>query len=370
MARSKAPGHDIIVIGASAGGVPALIEICRALPTDLEAAVFVVVHTSPTSPGVLPQILGRSGPLSCSFPKDGGIIETGRIYVAPPDHHMLLTGDSVHLTRGPKENGFRPAVDPLFRTAARAFGSRVIGVVLSGGLDDGTEGLLFIKQVGGIAVVQDPAEAEFPSMPASAVEAVEVDHIVNIKQMSGLLERLTHERPAQGAFVMPKNLPDEPETAAVAQTGLKDKTMPGPPTPLTCPECGGSLWETTHDQRVARYRCHVGHSYTPKGLLVTKSAEVESALWSALRTLEENAELRRRMAKRASQGKLNGVAEQYERAAADAEKRATVIREVLMTEREGNGDGDNGQVRGDMSGDGASKNALQKAKLAGRRRRK
>jgi two-component system, chemotaxis family, protein-glutamate methylesterase/glutaminase len=366
LAKSKALGHDIIVIGASAGGVPALTEICRALPRDLEAAVFVVVHTSPTSPGVLPQILDRSGPLSCSFPFDGQSIEMGRVYVAPPDHHMLLS-DAIHLTRGPKENGFRPAVDPLFRTAARAFGSRVVGVVLSGGLDDGTEGLLFIKQVGGIAVVQDPAEAAFPSMPASAIEAVEVDHVVTVKQMPVLLERLTHERAAQGAVVMAKDLPDEPEAAAVGDKGLKNKTMPGPPTPMTCPECGGSLWEISQGQRVTRFRCHVGHSYTPKGLLVTKSAEVESALWSALRTLEENAELRRRMAERAAEGKLNGVAQQYQRAAADAEERATVIRQVLMSEREGNGEDTNGHSLRDER---AGKSAVTKAKLAGRRRRK
>ena len=138
VSESTQHGHDIIVIGASAGGVPALMDLARALPEDLKAAIFIVIHTSPTSPGILPQILDRVGPLPASFPQDGETIRNGRIYVAPPDHHLLLTDSVIRLTRGPKENGFRPAIDPLFRSAASAFAGRVVGVVLSGGLDDGT----------------------------------------------------------------------------------------------------------------------------------------------------------------------------------------------------------------------------------------
>ena len=172
------PGRDIIVVGASAGGVQALSDLVRGLPADLPAAVFIVVHTSPTSPGILPEILQRTGPLEAAHCRNGEPIRHGRIYVAPPDHHMVLRDDLVELTRGPRENGFRPAVDPLFRTAARRYGRRVVGVVLSGGLDDGCEGLALIKQYGGLAVVQEPAEAVVPSMPANAIATVSVDHVL------------------------------------------------------------------------------------------------------------------------------------------------------------------------------------------------
>src|SRR5438045_314309 len=168
-------GRDIIVIGASAGGVTALVDLCGKLPHDLNAAVFVVVHLSPNSPGMLPQILASAGALRVAHPSNGQRVDSGRIYVAPPNQHMLLIDGHIHLTAGPKEHGFRPAVDPLFRTAARAYGPRVVGVVLSGGLHDGTRGLKEIKEHGGVAIVQDPDEAPVSGMPSSAIAHVDVD---------------------------------------------------------------------------------------------------------------------------------------------------------------------------------------------------
>ncbi len=314
-------GHDIVVIGASAGGVEALIEFFQDLPPTLPAAIFVVMHTSPTSPGVLPAILDRAGALPVTFARQGERFAHGRVYVAPPDHHMLLLDNAISLTRGPRENGFRPAVDPLFRTAARRHDGRVIGVVLSGGLDDGTEGLTFIKARGGLAVVQDPAEAVFPSMPQCALDAVKVDHIATMKQMPDLLGRLTREPSRRGAVKMPQAIHDPGESAAQPDTALKNQSLPGPPTGLICPECGGALWEFKEGQLV-RYRCHVGHNFTSRGLMATKGAELETAWWTALRALEENAELRRRMANRATEGRLAGIAEHYRKAAQEAEQRA------------------------------------------------
>src|SRR4051812_24852941 len=235
---SNGTGRDIIVIGASAGGVQALQELMRGLPADFPAAIFVVVHTSPSSPGILPQILDRAGPLPASHADHGQRIRKGRIYVAPPDYHMLLSDGKVLVTKGPKENGFRPAVDALFRTAARSHGPRVVGVVLTGGLDDGTVGLIHIKNEGGIAVAQDPSEAVFPSMPRSAVENVEVDHVVPVAEMPALLMRLASESLSEGA-TMPRGN-GKPDVAEAGKAVLLQEQAAGPPTAFTCPECGGA----------------------------------------------------------------------------------------------------------------------------------
>src|SRR5437588_11068380 len=187
------PGHDIIVVGASAGGVEALVTLARSLQRNLQAAVFVVLHIPAQSPSLLPEILGRAGPLKAVQATDDMQIEQGHIYVAPPDHHMLMELGKVRVVRGPKENRHRPAVDPLFRSAALAYGPRVIGVILTGALDDGTAGLLAVKRRGGIAVVQDPSEAMYPSMPSSALAHVEVDHVLSLADIGPLLGRLASQ---------------------------------------------------------------------------------------------------------------------------------------------------------------------------------
>lgn len=189
-------GYDIIAIGGSAGSVAALVQVVQGFPPDLPAAVFVVVHSSPHFPSLLPEILQRSGPLPAVHPEDGAPIEPGRIYVAPPDRHLLVKREYMRVVFGPKENRFRPAIDPLFRTAAQAYGKRVIGIVLSGLLSDGTAGLIEIKQRGGMAIVQDPQEAAVPCMPQSAIKHVAVDHILFSADMARVLFELSHE-PAQ-----------------------------------------------------------------------------------------------------------------------------------------------------------------------------
>jgi two-component system chemotaxis response regulator CheB len=329
------PGRDIIVIGASAGGVQALLELVRGLPADMPAAVFVVVHTSPASPGVLPQILQRAGTLTASQATDGLPVRHGHIYVAPPDHHLLVLDGHVKIARGPKENGFRPAADPLFRTAARTCGARTVGIVLSGGLDDGTEGLAMIKRSGGVAIAQDPIEALFSSMPASAIANVDVDHVLPVAQMPPLLIQLATEPVPEESLAMQRNngkqRQEGPDVAEVGDASLVTKDLPGPPSGFTCPECGGALWEL-RSGKLFKFRCHVGHSYTAEGLISEQTRDLESALWTALRSLEENAALRRRMAKRARTSKFSVIAEDYDKQAVDAEARASLIRGVLMAE--------------------------------------
>src|SRR5688500_11634716 len=195
----------ILVIGGSAGGVEALIRIAGQLPRDLPAAVFVALHFPVYSTSMLPRILERAGDLPAAHASDGARIEPGRIYVAPPDRHLIVLRQSVHVVRGPRENGHRPAIDPMFRSAAIAHGNRVVGVVLTGNLDDGTAGLLAIKRRGGIAIVQNPTEALFPSMPASALEHVDVDFVLPLSAIGDQLRALAEElgRRTEGAVEGP-----------------------------------------------------------------------------------------------------------------------------------------------------------------------
>lgn len=330
--------RDIVVIGGSAGAITALQTLVKGLPKDFNAAIFVVVHLSPDSPNVLPHILGRAGKLPAANARHGETIEPGRIYVAPPDHHLLVQSPGqIHISYGPKENRFRPAVDPLFRSAALAFGPRVVGVVLSGGLDDGTAGLLAIKQAGGIALVQDPEEAEAPSMPASALRHVEVDRTLKVGQIPACLTKLVSEpieplsaiatRPA-----MPKQLEIEVKVQSVEnnrETAIRDL---GEPSLFTCPECHGTLIQIRHGQPV-RFRCHTGHAYTSATLETELGGKIEDALWITIRSLEEHAMLLNHMAD-------NGTADGGEPArlrsrAKHSLHRSNVIRKALSDEGTG-----------------------------------
>ena len=321
-------GRDIVVIGASAGGLEPLLELVRTLPEDLPAAMFVVIHVSADSPGALPGLLERAGPFVSHWPSDAESIEHGTIYVARPDHHLLIKPGLVESTRGPQENGFRPAVDPLFRTAAEAYGPRVIGIVLSGGLDDGTYGLMVIKKYGGIAIAQDPQEAMFPGMPMHAIQKAGVHHVLKVREMSAVIARLVREPVTTGAHAMTGGKQSFVDAAEVGTSALEAKSLAGPPSVFTCPACGGALWEL-RDGELLRFRCHVGHSYTEKALLTAQAENLESVLWAALRALEEHAEMRRRMARRAATGHYPPMAKRFEQQAAEAEQRALLIRELL-----------------------------------------
>jgi two-component system chemotaxis response regulator CheB len=287
---------QIVVIGTSAGGIEALRELAAGLPEDFAAPVCVVLHTSPQSPGVLDAILSRAGRLPASNAKDRQRLKAGHIYVAPPDCHLLIEPGIVRVTKGPRENRFRPAIDPLFRSAAQVYGPAAVGVILSGNLDDGTAGLWAIKQLGGTAIVQDPEEALFPAMPRSAVEHVRVDHIVAIADMAPLLVRLTSDGVAEAAdFGVPPALEVEVKIAKEEnplEAGLRDITEPSV---YTCPECHGVLLQLKEGNRV-RFRCHTGHAYSMDSLLAAIGEGIETALWSAIRAFDEAEMLLRGMA--------------------------------------------------------------------------
>jgi two-component system chemotaxis response regulator CheB len=319
--------RNIIVIGASAGGIAALLHIARNLPRDLDAAILIVVHTGADSPGILHQLLSRAGPVPASLAIDGSPIRPGRIYVAPPDYHLLVKDQRLRVVRGPKENGFRPAVDPLFRTAARNFGERVVGIVLSGGLDDGTDGLRIIKEQGGVAIAQNPEEAEFPSMPGSAIRNVAVDHIVRLDEIPALIERYASNSDGKEPC-MRAGEGDLPEVVEHRDDGLANHGELGEPSALTCPECGGALWQERVGNQL-KFRCHVGHMYTGDGLISASSRILEQSLWTAVRTMEEAAEIRRRMARLAESSRWKGLSPPYEMQASELEQRAAVIRNLL-----------------------------------------
>lgn len=326
----------MIVVGASAGGVEALGQLVHGLPADLPAAVFVVLHVPAHGTSVLPNILRRNGPLPAAHAKDGETIRPGRVYVAPPDYHMLIKDGHIRLARGPSENSHRPAIDPLFRTAARRCGRRVIGVVLSGVLDDGTAGLLSVKSQGGLAVVQDPADALYSGMPLNALENVAVDYTAPVADIGPLLARLASQPlPPDPVSSVTPEMKMEADMAELELDALQSFERPGMPSGFACPECGGTLWEL-HDGELVRYRCRVGHAWSPDSLLAKQSDGLEAALWSTLRALEERAHLSAKMAERADRRGYDLVAAKFRAQVGESEGHAKVIRDVLLRNRGNN----------------------------------
>lgn len=323
--------RDLIVIGASAGGIEALQRLCAGLPGDLNAAVLVILHTSPNSGGLLPHILTRWGKLPAALPINGEPIEKGRIYVAPPDLHMIVQDGHLLTVRGPRENHHRPAIDPTFRSAAVNYGNRVIGVVLTGLLDDGTSGLMVVCAHGGTAVVQNPSTATFPSMPISALERVPDAYVADLEEIPQLLTRLVSENIE---VVRPQSIKDqraisETRFAELDMSEIEKEIRTGEPSQFACPECGGVLWEIDQEG-MTRFRCRVGHAYTAKHLHAEQRQAIEAALWSALRALEESASLYRRMAGKPTLSNNSLTRRSYQERAENAEMNARTLREFLV----------------------------------------
>lgn len=322
---------DIIVIGASAGGLEALRALAAGLPADFAAAVFVVLHTSPESPGLLPAILGRAGPLPAVAAEDGERLRTGRIYVAPPDHHLVVEPGVVRATRGPRENRFRPAIDPLFRSAAQTYGPRVAGVILTGYLDDGTAGLWTVKQLGGTAVVQDPADALVDSMPLSALRHVEVDYCLPLAEIAPLLVRLSGDVVEEGVHEVPEETRIEVNIAKSREALKAGVLKLGEPSNYACPECHGVLLQLKEEGRI-RFRCHTGHAYSLESLVAEIDEAIEESLWNAIRSVEEKILLMRHLAEQVG-GKGNGAAaERFRRLAQTAQRRADLVRRAVFDE--------------------------------------
>ena len=345
--------RDVIVVGASAGGVEALADLARGLPPDFPAAVFVVLHLPAEANSNLPSILERAGPLPAVHPEDGAPIYPGRIYVAPPNHHLLVDGSQIHLSVGPRVNNVRPSIDVLFRSAARVFGERVVGVVLSGMLDDGTLGLDAIKLRGGIVIIQDPGEARFSGMPRSALERVRADYVLPVAEIPPVLARLVGKpavassdpvgRPVRRAQAyQDANGPhatqsEEERSSAVANEfspiPASDDAAPPPhekrgnvASGFTCPNCHGSVWELD-DGGLPRIECRVGHAFSVDAFLGEQAVALEDAIWSAINALEERAMALRRFA-----GRFRPQAERthrYLEQAGAMEQQASLLRDGL-----------------------------------------
>lgn len=322
--------HDIIAIGASAGGLSALTRLFAGMPAGTSATVFVVMHISASATSLLPRLLERANWLPAFHPVDGEPLRPGHIHVAPPDHHLLVRDGNVLIRRGPRENRTRPAIDPLFRSVAVAFGTRTVGVVLSGMLDDGTSGLRAIHRCGGLCVVQDPEDAEWPGMPSSAIARNAVDHVVGIDAMSVLLAQLTAtqapKRPPVPADIEIEARIAEKELATMSE----DTQAVGKPTTLSCPECGGGLSEIS-DGAVLRFRCQVGHAYSPDTMAEAQAEAMETALWVALRTHEDRVQLFTRLADHARTRGHERVAVSWDERLTEARTNADILRRVLSS---------------------------------------
>lgn len=319
--------RDVIAIGASAGGVNALRELTGRLPGNLPAAVLVTLHLQPHFSSSLDVILSRSGQLAASFAERDTTVERGRIYIAPPDYHLLLSDHRIELGNGPRENYSRPAIDPMFRSVALCCGRRSIGVVLTGTLGDGASGLLAIKETGGIAVVQDPRDAEFPDMPARALDLAAPDYVVPIAGMADLLVKLVQERQG-GPRQVPEGLAEEVEIARSGRSSMDLMDHAGRRSVLTCPDCGGIMWEISEGNLV-RYRCHVGHAYNADLMSVALDESLRRSLASALRALEERASVARRLYQDASRQGRAGLAPRWAHQAAELEREAETIRDSI-----------------------------------------
>ena len=318
------PSGRVVGIGASAGGVDALIRLVRELPDDFGAAICIVLHVPASGRSLLAPILDRRSRLPATEARDGEPIRPGRIYVAPNDRHLTVSDGHLELGRGPKENGVRPSVDVMFRTLAASYGARAVAVVLSGALGDGSAGALAIYNAGGTVLVQDPEDATVASMPESTLRAVAAPHAVLGAADLGLAL----------ARVVPRAVMEEDRGMVRVDKPLDESAErpDGPPSPFTCPECSGSLWEIS-DGEIRRYRCRVGHSYSEDAMVIEQGGAVEAALWSALEALEERAEFLRRVAERHG-ARRPRLRDRFNGAAQDALERAELIREALGTRGE------------------------------------
>jgi two-component system chemotaxis response regulator CheB len=322
--------RNIIVLGASAGGFEAIQKLISGLPADFDAAILIVWHMSPEVKGILPQMINHLKSIPASHAMDNEPLTPGRIYVAPPDHHLLVEMDRVRISRGPRENRFRPAVDPLFRSAAYTYGERVIGIILSGALDDGTAGLWTVKERGGIAIVQDPGEAAVSSMPQNALQAVRVDYTVRVADMAPLLCKLiTEEVPEHNGYTVDTKTQIEVNVAMGNSDANASILSQGELSSYTCPECHGVLTALQEGGRV-RFRCHTGHAFSTDSLLAAIGDNIEENLWNAIRSIQESVILLNHMGDHFAEQNNPKLAAMYFRKAKDAQHRIEMVKKAVF----------------------------------------
>ncbi|MFP5227601.1 MAG: chemotaxis protein CheB [Acidobacteriota bacterium] len=308
--------RKLVVIGTSAGGIEALHAILSRLPATLPAAVLIVLHTSTGAGHVLQKVLGCSSSLPVQYPEDRTEMQQGRVYLAPPDFQMTVEDGQIRVLKEARENRHRPAIDPLFRSAARHYGAQVLGVILTGLLDDGALGLMVVHAHGGKAIIQDPRTAQFPGMPESALKQIPDARVLPLVEIAPTV-----------AALVEGDLSPEPPTADNSKIGEENRR--GRPSEFACPDCGGVLWEA-EDGGLLHFRCRVGHAFTVRQLDAERRRATDAALWSGLRALEENAALYRRMADRATKGSRDATAEKLNERAASAESSARVLKAFLI----------------------------------------
>lgn len=320
-----------IVMGASAGGVESLLQVLGGFVGTVEAPIFVVLHLPPYAVSSLPEILAQATSMPVVHPANGARIKRGHVYVAEPDHHLLIQDGRIVVAKGPKENRFRPSIDALFRSAAYAYEERVIGVVLSGALDDGTSGLWSIKRLGGVTVVQQPGEASFPSMPRSALEQVDIDHTLAAADIGALISRIASE-PASTPVEAPElkaRLGKEIQIAAEGGAFQKGVMDMGVLTPFTCPECKGVLVKI-NDGSTSRFRCHTGHGYTSSSLLESVMETSGNLLWQVIRSFEESVMLLDQMGTHLKESGDAAASKIYLAKAKELEKRSKAFHDAAL----------------------------------------
>ncbi|MCU1310590.1 MAG: CheB methylesterase [Candidatus Angelobacter sp.] len=317
--------RDIVVIGASAGGVQALLRVVSALPREFPASVFVVVHTSPSGPGMLDKVLNRVDGQRARYAQDGMKIQGNSIYIAPPDRHLLWEDGAIRIASGPKQNRNRPVIDALFRSAASAYGERVIGVVLTGYLDDGSSGLAMIKKAGGVAIVQDPEDAQVSEMPEQALQRADPDYCLPLDEIPGVLQELVSEPSStSGRGVMSQKRRSAPMKFSRAAQPEETKELTG----LTCPDCHGAIWEV-REGKLVHFKCRVGHSYSPQSMADAHGESLERAMWTALKNLEENIALTRKLVEHSRKRNREKAVEVCKRQIQEKEKHALVLHALL-----------------------------------------
>jgi two-component system chemotaxis response regulator CheB len=303
----------------------ALTKLAASLPPGFPAAIFVAQHMAADQKGdALVSSLARSGTLTCSLAQDGERIRTGHIFVAPPDHHLLLSKSKVIVSKGARENRSRPAIDPLFRSAAVAFGGRVIAVVLTGNLDDGTAGLIAVKRCGGVTVVQDPRDAQYPDMPQHAVNNAPIDHCLRLESIGTCLTEFVHQRRFPNVPV-PVDIASEAKIAERVLSDVRAVNALGHQVPFNCPNCGGVLWRVQKGPPV-RFRCHTGHAFTADVLIAEQTKKIEETLWVALRMFEERKNLLTTMTDPKAKGFTMSAAERIKESQVHIER----IRAILL----------------------------------------
>jgi two-component system chemotaxis response regulator CheB len=328
-APDRPRGPAVIVVGASAGGVEALLALVSSLPRDFPHPMLIVLHVSPAGTSLLPAILARACRLEVSSAADGAPLRPGHVYVAPPDSHLLVEDAHVRLSQAPRENGHRPAIDPTMRTAAASYDDATIGIVLSGSRDDGTAGLIAIKARGGTAIVQDPDEALYPAMPRSAIAHLEPDAVLPIAAMADWIRRHhSNGNPGGGGGMGLEENTDDPRLAIAEHSDEAPHSATGRGTRFTCPDCGGVLFER-HEGNLERFECSVGHVFSIESLSNAQAEALENALWAAVRSLEDRAAMLKRLAGRASAGSHRRSATMFERQAEEALDRARTIRDAI-----------------------------------------